>query len=431
MATVRSLNKLLDLDLAIIEDAYQAEYTARQQRSERLATIGQVAGGVAHELRNPLNVVKTSVYYLLNARNPTPEKTGRAPAADRAARRRWPTASSRPCRTSPRCRCPTCARSPSSRCVREALEINPLPDDVQVVVDCPPILPPVLADGDQLRIVFGNLIRNAREAMPQGGPADHRRPAGRTTASKWPWPTPASGSPPEDLGRIMEPLYSTKARGLGLGLASPGRSWKRTRAACAWPASRDGAAPSRSGCWPPSTGEETAVMTHRRPSDPRRGRRRGYLPQPVRHPHRPGLPGRHRPRRARPPWSWCGGDAYDVALLDLKMPGMDGLTLYREIKKLRAGTVAIMVTAYASSATAEEALAAGAWQVVAKPVDFPMLLGWSTRRSASRWSWSSMTTPTSAPTSGTCSASAASGSAWPTTRRGGRAAQGRRRSRSS
>ena len=72
--TVRALNKLLDLDLAIIEDAYQAEYAARLQRSERLATLGQVAGGVAHELRNPLNVVKTSVYYLLNARNPTPEK---------------------------------------------------------------------------------------------------------------------------------------------------------------------------------------------------------------------------------------------------------------------------------------------------------------------------------------------------------------------
>jgi CheY-like chemotaxis protein len=65
---------------------------------------------------------------------------------------------------------------------------------------------------------------------------------------------------------------------------------------------------------------------------------------------------------------------YDVALLDYKMPGMDGLTLYREIKKLRAGTVAIVVTAYAGGGTAEEALAAGAWQVVPKPVDFPKLL---------------------------------------------------------
>ena len=65
---------------------------------------------------------------------------------------------------------------------------------------------------------------------------------------------------------------------------------------------------------------------------------------------------------------------YDVALLDLKMPGMDGLTLYREIKKLRADTVAIVVTAYAGGDTKSEALAAGAWQVLSKPVDFPRLL---------------------------------------------------------
>jgi two-component system, NtrC family, response regulator HydG len=67
--------------------------------------------------------------------------------------------------------------------------------------------------------------------------------------------------------------------------------------------------------------------------------------------------------------------AYDVALLDLKMPGMDGLTLYREMKKLRAGTVAIIVTAYATAATKAEALAAGAASVLAKPVDLGKLIG--------------------------------------------------------
>jgi two-component system, NtrC family, response regulator HydG len=68
-------------------------------------------------------------------------------------------------------------------------------------------------------------------------------------------------------------------------------------------------------------------------------------------------------------------NAYDVALLDYKMPGMDGLRLYREIKRLRAGTVAIVVTAYASGTTTDEALGAGAWQMLPKPVDFPKLLG--------------------------------------------------------
>jgi CheY-like chemotaxis protein len=65
---------------------------------------------------------------------------------------------------------------------------------------------------------------------------------------------------------------------------------------------------------------------------------------------------------------------HDVALLDFRMPGMDGLQLYREIRKLRAGTVAIIVSAYTNTVTREEVLSEGAWQMLAKPVDFPRLL---------------------------------------------------------
>jgi len=65
---------------------------------------------------------------------------------------------------------------------------------------------------------------------------------------------------------------------------------------------------------------------------------------------------------------------YAVAILDLKMPGMDGVELYRRIRELSSGTVAVIVTAYAASETAQAALEAGAWRILSKPVDFPQLL---------------------------------------------------------
>jgi two-component system NtrC family sensor kinase len=215
--SVRSLNKLLDLDLAIIEDAYQAEYMARLQRTERLATLGQVAGGVAHELRNPLNVVKTSVYYLLNARNPTPEKQ-----ADHLRRieRNVELADAVITALSNFAKIPVPELKPIAiePMVRDVLEVNPPGDRIEVTIECPPGLPEALGDANQLLIALGNLVRNARDAMPQGGRLtisarqsnEHVEVAVADTGS---------GIEAKDLARIMEPLYSTKARGLGLGLA--------------------------------------------------------------------------------------------------------------------------------------------------------------------------------------------------------------------
>jgi signal transduction histidine kinase len=213
----QSLNTLLDLDLAIIEDAYQTEYLAREQRSERLAAIGQVAGGIAHELRNPLNVAKTSIYYLLNARNPSSAKSaehlqriekhigvadGVIIALSNFAK--MPLPNMRP--------------FPIEDCVREALELNPVPDNINVRIDCLPSLSSGLGDVDQIRIVFANLIRNGREAMPQGGHLSvHGRPVDDGVEVEI--ADTGVGISAENLSRITEPLYSTKARGLGLGLA--------------------------------------------------------------------------------------------------------------------------------------------------------------------------------------------------------------------
>lgn len=76
----------------------------------------------------------------------------------------------------------------------------------------------MLGDADQLRIVFANLVRNAREAMPAGGTLTL---AGRAAGGQVEVTVSDSGVgiPPEHLARVMEPLFTTKARGIGLGLA--------------------------------------------------------------------------------------------------------------------------------------------------------------------------------------------------------------------
>lgn len=220
-ATVRSLNKLLDLDLAIIEDAYQAEYAFRLQQTERLATLGQVSGGIAHELRNPLNVVRTSVYYLLHARNPTPEKQ-----AEHLQRieRNVDLANHVITALSGFAKMPVPQLRPTdlASAIQDALEVNPPVEGISVFVNCPSNLPPALADPDQLRIVFGNLIRNACDAMAKvESPRLEIRCQSLELEEKVLIEVKDNGVgiPSEDLSRITEPLYSTKARGLGLGLA--------------------------------------------------------------------------------------------------------------------------------------------------------------------------------------------------------------------
>jgi two-component system response regulator HydG len=70
----------------------------------------------------------------------------------------------------------------------------------------------------------------------------------------------------------------------------------------------------------------------------------------------------------------AGQRPYDLGLLDLRMPEMDGLTLCRHIKRLWPGMVTMIITAYGASSLAEEAHDAGARHILPKPVDFPRLL---------------------------------------------------------
>ena len=66
--------------------------------------------------------------------------------------------------------------------------------------------------------------------------------------------------------------------------------------------------------------------------------------------------------------------AYDVALLDLKMPGISGVELCRQIRERQSSTVGMILTAYASPQAAHDAIQAGAWRVLSKPIDTPQLM---------------------------------------------------------
>jgi two-component system response regulator HydG len=65
---------------------------------------------------------------------------------------------------------------------------------------------------------------------------------------------------------------------------------------------------------------------------------------------------------------------YGLALLDYKMPGMNGVELYRHLKQKGAKTVGILVTAFAAGDMIDDALGAGIRKVIPKPVDFGNLI---------------------------------------------------------
>ncbi|MCX7421893.1 MAG: protoglobin domain-containing protein [Planctomycetia bacterium] len=216
-ATMRSMNTLLDLDLAIIQDAYEAASNDRLMQVERLAALGRVAGGVAHELRNPLNVMRTSVYFLRNAKNAAPEKI-----AEHLERIERQVALSDSVITAlsefAKLASPNLQPMSVPDCLKNSAALESRPENVELINQVPLDLPHALADDKQLSIVFDNLIRNACEAMPTGGRltlsaqlVQHRVEVSVNDTG--------CGIAPENLPHIREPFRSTKPRGIGLGLA--------------------------------------------------------------------------------------------------------------------------------------------------------------------------------------------------------------------
>lgn len=192
-------------------------------RKEKLATLGQVAGGIAHEIRNPLNAVKTSAYYLKNAKTISPGKMQEH--LDRIDRQvtiidNVVTALADVARLPE----PRQDRCDIRQILSDAIAVASVPDEVKIDIQLPPTLPSVLVDPFQIPIVFRNLIRNACDAMPDGGTLAFVGSVLEDTQPNWSFVSidvidTGTGIMPERLEKIMDPFFSTKARGMGLGLS--------------------------------------------------------------------------------------------------------------------------------------------------------------------------------------------------------------------
>jgi signal transduction histidine kinase len=187
-------------------------------RQEKLAVLGQLAGGVGHELRNPLGAIKNAAYFLnmvLEEPDPEVKETLEILEKEVATSERTISGLLDFARPKP----PTRRRTDIEEVVQEALSRVTVPENVEVVSQLDGRLPIILADSDQLGQVFGNIILNAVQAMPEGGQLIIKS---QVPSPEWvavSFMDTGVGIPEENLGRLFEPLFTTKAKGIGLGMA--------------------------------------------------------------------------------------------------------------------------------------------------------------------------------------------------------------------
>ena len=186
-------------------------------RSERMATLGRLAATVAHELRNPLAVVRTSACYLRQRCRGQDERVDRhlqlidhqVQAAGRIITELLDFS---------REVVPNRAPLDVNRVAREVLAQLSVPDRVQAHLELSEDLPPIRVDPIHLEQCLRNLVHNALQAMPEGGTLTLRTGLQERGAVLEVQDT-GLGIPPEDLERIFEPLFTTRAQGCGLGLS--------------------------------------------------------------------------------------------------------------------------------------------------------------------------------------------------------------------
>jgi nitrogen fixation/metabolism regulation signal transduction histidine kinase len=197
-------------------------------RTERIAAWREVARRLAHELKNPLTPIQVSIHRIKKRLKGDDEDRQvieecldsilKEVSNLRSIAEEFSTFAKLPE--------PRFGQLDVNEAIRSVLELYTSSlENIEVVTAYGERLPPVLADQDQIRSVFSNIIKNAIEAMPNGGviviittARAGEEPGGRrfvrTEISD------SGGGIPKDVAeQIFNPYFTTKAEGTGLGLA--------------------------------------------------------------------------------------------------------------------------------------------------------------------------------------------------------------------
>jgi signal transduction histidine kinase len=190
-------------------------------RQERLAALGHLGAGVAHEVRNPLNAISMGIQRLQVEFSPVEGEEefrhlctiirGEVARLNGIVQEFLQLA-----------RAPTLQREPAAletllHEVASLMEAEANVHAVSLQLKVPAGLPPLVVDRQQLKQALINLILNAIQATPSGGAVQVTAEAEAETVCLWIIDS-GSGIAPELLDRIFDPYFTTKPDGSGLGL---------------------------------------------------------------------------------------------------------------------------------------------------------------------------------------------------------------------
>jgi signal transduction histidine kinase len=220
---ISELNRSQLAMLYMIEDMNETsrQLKATQEeliRKERFAILGQFSGNISHELRNPLGVIDSSIYYLQMRLKEKDEKIQQH--LDRISHSvKGATTIIENLLNLTRMNNPILLRYNLTSLLTNCIETCTVPDTVKVITDFSEKEILVKAEKEQMRMAIDNLVKNAVSAMNGNGSLTVATRVTENMEAEVSFLDTGTGIDPDHLNQVFLPLFTTKAKGIGLGLS--------------------------------------------------------------------------------------------------------------------------------------------------------------------------------------------------------------------